>query len=549
VVSGQWSVGSWQYKNLRVSTPAQLPTANRHCPLATAFSVKNGRMRATVCLSVREWTAMKRREFSIGFRSRLLEPIDAAECFPLRRGIALLALIISLGAFPNGFSYEFRAGTAKANITPEELGWLGGYGHRNRPAEGVAADLWVRALALEDKPGHRRVLVSADIHIFTRRLHREIVEAARKQFRLKESELMLIASHTHSGPALPEDFDPVISWSLNEQEMRKVHAAANRIRNQVLDAMARALADLRPARLAFGRGQATFGVNRRVRKSDGSYDFGANPAGVTDPDVPVLLVQSPEGAPRAVVFTYACHCTSIRNGHEGFYQYHPDYAGVAAEQIERQLPGSTALYVTGCAGEIDPQPQGGVKVAELHGKSLSTVVLSVVNRTGLRGIRGPLRTMYREIRLPLVPVPSRQKYVELSASQNQYRQRHARHILAQMDAGTVPTVIPYPVQIWQFGKDLTLVALAGEVGVDYALRLKRELGDRIWVAAYANEVPCYIPSERVLKEGGYEAGWDLDQGPAVPGATGSILFYGWAAPLAAGVENRIIKTVHAMLRK
>lgn len=134
--------------------------------------------------------------------------------------------------------------------------------------------------------------------------------------------------------------------------------------------------------------EATFGVNRRVRKSDGNYDFGANPAGVTDPDVPVLLVQTPEGAPRAVVFTYACHCTSIRNGHEGFYQYHPDYAGVAADEIERQLPRSTALYVTGCAGEIDPQPQGGVKVAELHGRSLATVVLALVNRTGLRAVRG-----------------------------------------------------------------------------------------------------------------------------------------------------------------
>ena len=118
-----------------------------------------------------------------------------------------------------------------------------------------------------------------------------------------------------------------------------------------------------------------------------------------------------------------------------------------------------------------------------------------------------------------------------------------------MDAGTLPSEIPFPIQIWRFGEDLTLVALAGEVGVDYALRLKRELGaERTWAVAYANEVPCYIPSERVLKEGGYEAGWDLEQGPGVPGGTGSILFYGWAAPLAAGVEDRIVGAVHSMLK-
>ena len=70
-------------------------------------------------------------------------------------------------------------------------------------------------------------------------------------------------------------------------------------------------------------------MNRRVPKDDGSYDFGANPAGVSDPDMPVLLVESIKGVPRAVVFTYACHCTTIRNGQDGFYEYHPDYAGVA----------------------------------------------------------------------------------------------------------------------------------------------------------------------------------------------------------------------------
>jgi neutral ceramidase len=467
----------------------------------------------------------------------------------LRRGLALIVLIASLGSFQPGLAQEFRAGTAKAKITPEELGWLGGYGHRNRPAEGVAAELWTRALALEDKQGHRRVLVNADIHIFTRKQHREIVEAARKRLGLEESELMLIATHTHSGPALPRGFDPGISWGLNDEEMRKLHTASDRIRDQVLDAMARALSDLQPARLAFGRGEARFGVNRRVLKSDGDYDFGSNPAGISDPDVPVLLVESPKGARRAVVFTYACHCTTIRNGQEGFYKYHPDYAGVAAEEIERWLPGATALYATGCAGEIDPQPQGAVKQAELHGQALSAVVLATVGRKRLLRIRGPLRTTYREIGLPLAAIPSRQKYVELSESRVAYRQRHARYILAQMDAGTLPNEVPFPIQIWRFGKDLTLVALAGEVCVDYALRLKRELGaDRTWPVAYANEVPCYIPSERILKEGGYEAGWDRDQGPGVPGATSNILFYGWAAPLACGVEDRIFTAVHSLLK-
>src|SRR5262249_19988647 len=154
---------------------------------------------------------------------------------------------------------------------------------------------------------------------------------------LEERELMLVATHTHSGPALPEGFDPLICWDLTDAETRTLRATADQIRDGILDAMARALGDLQPARLWFGRGEARFGVNRRVPK-DGSFTFGANPAGVTDPDVPVVRVERPDGTPCAVVFTYACHCTSIRNGHEGFYRYHPDFAGVAAEAIERKLP-------------------------------------------------------------------------------------------------------------------------------------------------------------------------------------------------------------------
>src|SRR5262249_17830372 len=276
--------------------------------------------------------------------------------------------------------------------------------------------------------------------------------------------------------------------------------------------------------------------------------FGANPEGVADPDVPVLFVESPERTPWAVLFTYACHNTTIRNGHEGFYRYHPDYAGVAAEQVGTRLPGPTADYVTGAAGEIDPQPQGGLEQAERHGKTLAAVVLATLDWTQRRPVRGPLRTTYQEILLPLDTIPSRAKYIELSKSPGAYRQRHAREILAQMEAGTLPREVPLPIQVWRFGEDLTLVALAGEGGGDYALRLKRGFGaDRVWPVAYANEVPCYIPSDRVLREGGYEAGWDRDQGPGVPGATGNILFYGWAAPLAPGVEDRVFDALKSLL--
>src|SRR5450759_3419782 len=89
---------------------------------------------------------------------------------------------------------------------------------------------------------------------------------------------------------------------------------------------------------------------------------------------------------------------------------------------------------------------------------------------------------------------------------DRYIAGRAKLLLKQIEEqGSLRQTYPYPVQAWQLGTDLTWVALGGEVVVDYSLRLKRELGP-VWVAGYANDVMAYIPSLRVLKEGGYEGG-------------------------------------------
>jgi hypothetical protein len=65
---------------------------------------------------------------------------------------------------------------------------------------------------------------------------------------------------------------------------------------------------------------------------------------------------------------------------------------------------------------------------------------------------------------------------------------------------------PYPVQAWRFGESQLLITLGGEPVVDYSLKFKRQFGSDTWVAGYCNDVMTYIPSLRVLKEGGYEGG-------------------------------------------
>jgi len=98
---------------------------------------------------------------------------------------------------------------------------------------------------------------------------------------------------------------------------------------------------------------------------------------------------------------------------------------------------------------------------------------------------------------------------------------NAKAMLAKLDQGAkAASTYDCPVAVWQFGTNLTLVALSGEVVVDYVPLLEQAIGPlQLWIAAYCNDVFGYFPSARVLKEGGYECrGLYTTEGFFAPGA-------------------------------
>ncbi len=134
--------------------------------------------------------------------------------------------------------------------------------------------------------------------------------------------------------------------------------------------------------------------------------------------------------------------------------------------------------------------------------------------------------------------PSREELESTAASGEPPQAAWARYLLQIWDRdGGLPASYPYPVQVWQLGDEINWLFLGGEVVVDYSLRLKSELGrDTTWVASYSNDVMGYIPSQRVLSEGGYEGG-----GSRVP--------YGLPAVWTPEVEPQLVDTVHRLLGK
>jgi hypothetical protein len=187
------------------------------------------------------------------------------------------------------------------------------------------------------------------------------------------------------------------------------------------------------------------------------------------------------------------------------YEISGDYAGHAQRLIEEQNPGAMALFVLGCAGDANPYPRGTHEIAENHGKELAKEVTRVLG-TRLVPIRGPLKTEFATVDLPLAPPPPKEQLEKLAAAKGGSMPWVAQQMLARMSRGeTLPTTYTCPVSVWQFGDDLTFVALSGEVVSDYVRFLEESLGPlRLWIAAYSNDVYGYLPSARVLREGGYE---------------------------------------------
>ncbi len=421
----------------------------------------------------------------------------------------------------------WKAGVATAVITPGQAMWMAGYASRTNVSQGKAQDLFAKVLALEDEQGGRMVMVTLDLIGVPRTLRKSLEVRAQKAWQLPPEGLLLNASHTHSGPEFRFGRTPANDGDFKPSSLGDTYGRD--LEEKLFRLIGTALAGRAPARLAYNFARCGVAMNRRLPTGDG-YKNSPNPAGPVDHEVPVLRVEGADGKLMAVLFGYACHNTTL-----ALYQFSGDYAGFAQQYFEADHPGTVALFMNGCSGDQNPYPRGTVELAQRHGRSLATAVEAALSTT-LRAVNGPLRSALSEINLDYAPAPTREEFKARLASKDKYEAAHARRMLDRLEHGeNLPTQYPYPVQVVHFGDALTLVALGGETVVDFSLRLKKELaGPAVWVAGYSNDVMAYIPSLRVMQEGGYEAGGAMRFSVTHPG------------PWALSTEDRIIGQVNQL---
>jgi len=431
---------------------------------------------------------------------------------PIRFAAALLFL---LTAFPA--AAEWKIGLGREKITPQEPVLMGGYASRLTPFTGVDADIWVKAAAFEDSSGKVAVLVTADMLGYRQEHVAQIAARLQQSHDLARADLLLNSSHSHAGPLV--DATRIHEFTDNPAYGAAVERYVPTMIDATVRAAQQALDHRTSATLAWGQGSVDFPYNRREPTPTGIV-IGVNPRGPVDRSVPVLRVQGEDGKTRAVIFGTATHPASLRGDN---FRISGDYAGFAQDEVEATLPGVQAMFVLGCAGSSVPHPRGSLALARKYGAELASEVQALL-QDDLAPVSGPLQTRFRMVNLPLQRLSRAE--VEREAK-TRYHVYYGERALEWLDSGReLPKAYSAPFALWRFGEGLTLVAFSGETVVDYALAAERILGPlNLWLAGYSNEVFGYLPSARVLKDGGYETRGVIGNRPGLfaPDAEAAVL--------------------------
>ena len=448
---------------------------------------------------------------------------------------------------------NYQAGAASVNITPDEPLWLAGYAVRTTPALGKISDLFASALALRDDTGQQFVIASVDMIAVNAELSKRVADAMRAKHGLTRRQLLFTATHTHYAPEFRPD--KALFFHVPADYAAKIPGVAERLADAVTQAIDQALSRLEPVRLFVRETSAGFAHNRRrrgVKAGNPSTDD------TFDHSVPVLDCVDASGQRKAIVFGYACHCTTIPPEDS---RYCGDWVGFAKDQLQQGNSEATALFIPGPGADQDPEPRGTLDLSRRYGTEIAASVQKTLDGPGIE-IAGPMQIGWRDVSLSLRSV-TRDQIQQMLEADDPPQHVKARFLLDKLASGEkLITSYSAPIQVVRFGSELLLVALSGEPVVDWALHFKNEYEQHaarpshvarpptspspsplptsrfahVWVAGYCNDVFDYVPTRRIQTEGGYEGG--------------RANLWNWIpAPFTDDLEDRIADAVRQLVAK
>lgn len=445
----------------------------------------------------------------------------------------------------------FRVGTAVRDITPPTGYLLQGHEARKGKSEKVHDPLMLKALSVSN--GQQRVyVVASDLVYFPLPFAEAIKQDACTELGLAPEQVLLTADHVHTGPFMfgvePGDKDRYIPGYWEE------------LRRKIIEAMREAAEKEESATLVWGQSEVNIGVVNRRLKTPYGIEMRPNPEGPIDTDALVLAALGADGKPRAILFNYACHPTTIGTD---IYEISSDYPGVAQRALEARFPGATALFVNGCCGDVRPsliangQFRGGTfEDVDRMGKALAEAITAALAQTEPVN-PGPVEGRLETLALPLDSnlIPDTPEKLEQAATKYLKQPRRdetvsgawhtpsdepavaawKKEMAARLARGEKPaTTLPMDIHVLAIG-DVRLAGMSGELMTEIGMKIKAAAGFRTLVASCSNGVLGYIPTAAALPEGGYEAK--------------TFLYRKFPAPYDVSMEKVLLEKTLALIKK
>ena len=234
-----------------------------------------------------------------------------------------------------------NVGISQIDITPKPGVELSGFAARTQPSTGVLDPLFAKALYLADG-GERVLWIHCDLVGFDREIVLAFRDWARERFGLDAGQVMLSATHTHSGPCtihLHEcgSYDP---------------AYVELLQGRLREAAEAALGQTEECEVVATEGHLDLAVDRRQQASKH-----------TDPRVAALGFRRNDGTFKAVLVNYPMHPVALGSSNR---QISADMPGQAALRLSRLLRGNPVVLVTnGACGNLNP-PAENVPFAQIE---------------------------------------------------------------------------------------------------------------------------------------------------------------------------------------
>jgi neutral ceramidase len=420
-------------------------------------------------------------------------------------GIALAGSLSRAVAAPaEQAAGPWQVGFAQAEITPKPgQAMMTGFA-RERIVQGVLAPLRAQVVVFQDAAGRRAALCTADVLGFGPDTVAVLRHRLQTKHDLAPAAVCLAASHTHWGPAVNFRFN-FMAGGPDVWYMAFLEQTMLRLVGEALD-------DLAPAEIAYGSCDVQIGICRREVLPNGKVRWGPNPAGNYDRTTPLLRIARQKSPKQLVVVAHGCHPTSTGN----VEKWSPDYPGAMRDRLEAELGDCRAVFVMGCGGDTKvtvKNPQTGKEEFAAHpdhsraaGEKLADSVLRHLREGKVAPLPAALRTATVGGTLSFDEPLPREKIVEMALSEKPlpdapYSIWWARQNMVYPDDRRA---LDYEVQAWRLGP-LAMVALEGEVCSEWGGMARAMLPQHpVMVVAYANHCPGYIPTARIIREGGYE---------------------------------------------